>query len=256
MCLVVFALNKNPKYKLILAGNRDEYYARKSLPFKWYKSETDELLSPRDLLALGSFFGITKNGKLVFLTNYRNPDLFKTSAPSRGRIVWDYLTANVDPKRFIRSTNPVLYNPFNLVFGSIDCLYYFSNIQNQLMRIKSGLHTLSNSLLDISWPKTKKAKAAFENDILYAQDKKLMIKQLFKILYDDTVFEDSLPSTGIDLMQEKMLSSIFVKSKNYGTQTSYVLLIDYNNNAVVIEKNHILQTNNEFHFCISPKGVT
>lgn len=251
MCLVVFALNKNPKYKLILGGNRDEYYARKSLPFQWYKLKSDYLLSPRDLLALGSFFGITKHGKLAFLTNYRNPALFNPSAPSRGRIVWDYLINNVKPENFIRNINPHTFNPFNLVFGSIDKLYYFSNIQNQLVQIKSGLHTLSNSLLDVEWPKTKKAKMAFKNNILYSTDKNLIIKQLFEILHDTTTFEDNLPSTGIDLIQEKMLSAIFVKSRDYGTQTSYILLIDYDNNAIIIEKNHILKTNNEFCFSIA-----
>ena len=168
MCLVVFSINHLQQYKLILAANRDEYYKRKSLPFYWYE--------------FGSFFGITKKGKLAFLTNYRNPSLLKTDAPSRGLIVWNYLTKNIDKNIFIKNLQPEKFNPFNFVFGTIDELYYFSNINKELLKIKHGIHTLSNSFIDANWPKTQKAKINFQNIISSTKNQNTLIDSLLEML--------------------------------------------------------------------------
>ncbi|MGC8790326.1 MAG: NRDE family protein [Desulfurella sp.] len=251
MCLVVFSINHLQQYKLILAANRDEYYKRKSLSFDWYEFDHDTLLAPRDLEAFGSFFGITKKGKLAFLTNYRNPYLLKTDAPSRGLIVWDYLTKNIDEKKFIKNIQPEKFNPFNFVFGTIDELYYFSNINKKLLKIKNGIHTLSNSFIDANWPKTQKAKINFQNIISSTKNQNTLIDSLLEMLHDTTKFKDNLPNTGIDKAFEIELSSIFVKTQNYGTQYSYVLIIDNNNKAILTEENHMQKTKETFIFEIT-----
>ncbi len=251
MCLIVFSLNPSNEYKLILAANRDEYYSRKSLPFKWYELYNDELLAPRDLQAFGSFFGITKKGKLAFLTNYRNPTLLKTNAPSRGLIVWNYLTNNTNAKNFIETIKPEKFNPFNFVFGRIDELYYFSNINNNLIKIPEGLHVLSNSLLDINWQKTQKAKSNFQSIISSATNKNKLIDQLLDMLHDTTTYTQDLPHTGIEIELEIKLSSIFVKTPNYGTQYSYVLIVDNNNKAILVTEDHMQKTKREFVFEIN-----
>lgn len=252
MCLIVFSFDANKDYKFILAGNRDEYYERESLPFKWYRlSNGDELLSPKDLRAGGSWFGVTKKGKIAFLTNYRNPSLFKIDAPSRGNIVWDYLSSNYNPKNYIKTIDTQRFNPFNLLFGHIDKLYYFSNIQNKLIEVEKGIHGLSNHFLDSPWPKVKKAISSFKKILSESHSKDLLISRLLVMLKDNTIFEDDLPDTGIGIKREKLLSPIFVESENYGTQTSYVLTLDMHNRAFLLEKNHIRNTINTFNFEIS-----
>jgi len=32
MCLIVFALDRHPRYRLVLAANRDEYFSRPTSP--------------------------------------------------------------------------------------------------------------------------------------------------------------------------------------------------------------------------------
>lgn len=251
MCLIVFANGINQKYKLILAGNRDEYYKRVSLPFKWYKlSNNDYLLSPKDLLWKGSWFGITKKGKIAFVTNYRNPLLLKNNVPSRGKLVWDYLNSNYCVNDFIKAIQPEQFNPFNLVFGSIDRLYYFSNVKNELIEIEKNIHGLSNHLLDSQWPKVTKATNLFKSIIDSTSNSEFLISKLFEMLSDTTIFENNLPDTFIGIQREKILSSIFVKSDDYGTQTSYVLLVDIYNKAILVEKNYLKNDTHNFNFSI------
>jgi uncharacterized protein with NRDE domain len=60
---------------------------------------------------------------------------------------------------------------------------------------------------------------------------------LFKVLSDHKKAPDhKLPSTGVDLEWERLLSSIFIKSPTYGTRSSSVLLIGKNQRVKLVEK--------------------
>ncbi len=62
-------------------------------------------------------------------------------------------------------------------------------------------------------------------------------KALFKILSNRKIAPDhNLPSTGIDLDWERVLSSIFIQSPNYGTRSSSVLLMAKNKRVKLVEK--------------------
>jgi uncharacterized protein with NRDE domain len=50
MCLIIFAFQTHPRYKLILAANRDEYYHRPTAPAAWWE-EARYLLAGKDLEA-------------------------------------------------------------------------------------------------------------------------------------------------------------------------------------------------------------
>jgi uncharacterized protein with NRDE domain len=62
-------------------------------------------------------------------------------------------------------------------------------------------------------------------------------KALFALLADRHFPSlEKLPSTGVDKEWEKVLSPIFIKSPNYGTRSSTVLLIGKNRRVTFIEK--------------------
>jgi len=252
MCLAIFSFKEHPFYKLILAANRDEYYERKSLPFSWHKLKNNEmLLAPVDLRFYGTWFGITKNGKIALLTNYRDPKLYDETKYSRGKLVWNFFESSTSPENFINQIDPNAYNPFNLIFGFIDELYYFSNITNKLEKLSSSIFALSNHLLNTPWPKLLKAKTIFTEIIMKNYNPTNIAERLISMLKDDLTFEDNLPDTGISKELEKNLSPIFVKSLYYGTHTSYVLLIDYKNNVLAIEKNYIHEIYQKLEFSIT-----
>ena len=56
--------------------------------------------------------------------------------------------------------------------------------------------------------------------------KENLVDQLFSILnHADPFPDEQLPKTGVPLEWERMLSSLFIKSEDYGTRSSTVLLM-------------------------------
>ena len=90
MCLINLQFQDHPNYKLIVAANRDEFYDRPTSPAHFWVDEPN-LLAGRDLVQMGTWLGITKNGRFAALTNYRDPAQFGVVKASRGEIVKNFL---------------------------------------------------------------------------------------------------------------------------------------------------------------------
>ena len=92
MCLLVFAWRSHPDYPLILVGNRDEFYTRRTRPAAWW-GQAVSLLAGHDEEAGGTWLGITRRGRFAALTNVRAPTERNPHAPSRGALVLSALQA-------------------------------------------------------------------------------------------------------------------------------------------------------------------
>ncbi len=239
MCLILFSYAKHPHYKLVLASNRDEFYARPTLPLaKWSGKKT--FWAGKDIQNNGSWMGITKDLRIAAITNYRDPSLIKKDAPSRGLLVRNYLESNQLPFDYLNEIKPtaVNYNGFNLIAGDRDELYYFSNVSGKIEKIVPGLHGLSNRFLDTPWPKVKNGKEKLA--AILSQPKAIESDDIFALLNDKSIAPDQeLPDTGVGLELERMLSAIFIKSENYGTRASSIILIDKDDRVTFIEKSYI-----------------
>jgi uncharacterized protein with NRDE domain len=252
MCLIFISLNHTPGYKMVVATNRDEFYNRKTAPAEYWKDHP-EILGGRDLEAGGTWLGITKSGRLSMITNYRDPKNINREAPSRGQLVTDYLLSRVGPDQYLKSLQPKAkqYNGFNLITGTTDDLWYFSNYREGIDQLAPGLYGLSNHLLETPWPKVESGKKRIK-DIL---DHPFKPDNLFEMLFDDQVAKDELlPDTGVGLERERALSSMFIKSPGYGTRSSTVILVDHNNQVFFAERVYDLTTfrftENSFSFKI------
>jgi uncharacterized protein with NRDE domain len=241
MCLIFFAIKQHPDYKLIIAANRDEFYNRKTAPAGFWKDHP-HLLGGRDLEAMGTWLGMTTRGKISMLTNYRDPKNINPSAPSRGKLVSDFLVEELNPENYLQkvAASGSLYNGFNLITGNESALWYYSNYGSGIQKLTKGFFGLSNHLLDTPWPKVEKGKANF---IRLVKDPDLDPVQFFKLLFDAEQAPDHLlPDTGLTIDREKALSSIFIKSPNYGSRSSTVILIDNNNQVTFAERVYDTET--------------
>ena len=166
MCLVIFAIDCHPKYKLVVAANRDEFYNRPASPAGFWQDEPN-ILAGRDLKEGGTWMGITRNGRFAVLTNYRDPSRFKADRKSRGHLVQNYLSGQLDPLTYAESlgNSATDYNGFNLLFGSTGKLFYYSNQLAAVQPVQAGVHGLSNALLDDPWPKVMKGRNSLEKII-------------------------------------------------------------------------------------------
>lgn len=226
MCLILFAYRIHPKYRLIVAANRDEFYARPTAPLDFWQ-DYPEVLAGRDLAQRGTWMGVTSIGRFAAITNFRDPQSIKSSAPSRGELVSDYLIGEMGPRGYLEQLTATAhrYNGFNLLAGDADQLCYYSNYDKDIHSLTPGIYGLSNHLLDTNWPKVARGKAQLTK-IIQAHDNP-SDEALFSVLQDQTAAaDDHLPNTGVDLAWERILSSIFIASPEYGTRSSSVLKID------------------------------
>lgn len=240
MCLINFHLNEHPNYKLIVVANRDESYARPTAPANFWKDYPD-LLAGRDLLGMGTWLGITRQGKFAALTNFRDLTLEPLTVDkiTRGEIVTNYLTEDISPQAYLEKLHQHKdrYEGFNVIVGSADQLFYYNNIESNIKEIHHGTHGISNHMLNTPWPKVTKSKEKFQeyimnHDVIGAND-------LFDIFADCELAEDhNLPNTGVGLDLERQLSPLFIKTPDYGTRSSTVLFVDHDNYLTFVERTY------------------
>ena len=235
MCLILLAWKTREDYPLIVAANRDEFYQRPTAPADFWE-EAPEILAGRDLQAGGTWFGIDRQGRLAALTNYRDPALHRTGAPSRGELVSDYLRGRQEPKAYLDAveSRAGLYNGFSLVLGNLSSLCFFSN-RDARFPLEPGLHGMSNRLLDTPWPKVERGKRALA--ALLAAGDEPAPEALLALLADRLrPPDDELPDTGVGLEWERVLSPIFIESPLYGTRSSTVLIVDSEGRVTLVER--------------------
>lgn len=243
MCLILFNYKKHSRYKLILAANRDEFYKRPTTIANYWEDQPN-ILAGKDLEAKGTWMGINKkNGKVAMLTNYRDMASLKQNAPTRGLLVSEYLINYQSPEQYCNSISSKFpeYNGFNMLIGDADNLYYTSNyINGGLKKLPAGNYGLSNHLLNTEWTKVKKGKLKLA---AITEEKHFEVEHLFEALYDDEIAPDNqLPDTGIGLDKERWLSSMFIKSPEYGTRCSTIILVDNNNKVLFAERTYDITT--------------
>jgi len=241
MCLIFLSVDDHPDYKLIVAANRDEFYARKTSPASYW-SDQPEILGGRDLEAGGTWMAITRQGKVGMVTNYRDLKNINPNAPSRGHLVSDYLLNGVDATVYLKEVHlgADRYNGFNLIVGKIDDLHYYSNYQSKIVKLKPGFYGLSNHLLDTPWPKVSRGKEKIQSVV--AKDH-FSPDELFEAMRDEQIAKDNqLPDTGLEIERERALSAMFIKTPNYGSRCSTVVLVDRKNNITFSERVYDLAT--------------
>jgi len=225
MCLLAFSLAQHPRYPLLLAANRDEFFARDAAPLAWWPG--GEGLGGRDLQAGGSWLMLDRGGSLAMLTNVREPGRERPGLASRGEL----------PLRALRGDDALALaaearNGFNLL--QIDVLraqarWTSNRPQPRSERLGAGLYGLSNAALDTPWPKLLRLKqrvaAAAVGDEIEAA--------LFAALADAEPAPDAqLPDTGIGLQRERALSSAFIRIGGpdgqavYGTRCSTLVIAE------------------------------
>jgi uncharacterized protein with NRDE domain len=236
VCLILFANEASSRYQLVLAANRDEFYSRPTAPAGFWE-EAPNILAGRDLKSGGSWMGVTRSGKIAAVTNFRGSGKVWEDAPSRGNLVSDFLMSGESPDVFIDRlrTRARNYNGFNLLLGSAEGLWWYSNQYDEPHRIIPGIHGLSNHLLDTPWAKVKRGRRALED--LLVGEKEITPEQVFPILEDHSpAADDELPDTGVGLELERVLSAPFIRTQDYGTRSSTVLLIEHTGSVTFVER--------------------
>jgi len=236
MCVLFIALNAHPRCPLIIAVARDEFYERPTEAAAFW-NDYPHILAGRDLKGGGTWLGITRTGRFATVTNFRDLGRVKPDGPSRGGLVSAYLASRDAPDAYLTALRPQggLYSGFNIVLGDPRGLWYFSNISEEMIRIPDGIHGISNHLLDTPWPKVERAKDRLGALVKHNGDPSP--DAFFKALADTSRPDDSrLPDTGVGIEWERILSSLFVMSPQYGTRSSTFISVDRSGGVVFVER--------------------
>lgn len=239
MCLILIAHDCCPGYRLVVAGNRDEYHQRPTAPLAYWE-DAPTILAGRDLEGSGTWLGISAQGRFGAVTNVRAGHAVRRGPRSRGLIVSDFLRGVATAADYCRTlaANARDYDGFNLLAHDGRDLLWYSNQTDCAPRVLArGIYTLSNAALDTAWPKTERLRAGFARSMAAAADDPT--EALLALLRDNVrAADDELPDTGIGRALERTLSAIFIEGAGYGTRSSSVLTIDSAGRVQVHERRY------------------
>lgn len=174
MCLILVAWRVHPAQPLIVAANRDEFHARPASPAgDW--SDRPGILAGRDLQAMGTWMGVSRNGRFAAVTNFRGAKE-PAAAQSRGALVAEFLLNGARAASYVGAIDAAAYSGFNLFAFDGEELWWTSNRGGAPRRLEPGIYGLGNTLLDA--PEVDEAKERFSQAILPAA----AVEPLFSVL--------------------------------------------------------------------------
>lgn len=243
MCLIGFAWQAHPRWRLVLVGNRDEFHDRPAAPAGWWP-DAPGVFGGRDLQAGGSWLAIDRRGRLAVVTNFREPGA-PPGPRSRGDLVAGFVGSGQSPERFAGEIGAKgdQWSGFNLLMfdlvaqAATSGARYLSNRTTDGKTggetIEPGVHGLSNHLLNTDWPKVR----LLRERLASALSGPALESELFEALADDRIpDETTLPDTGVGAERERMLAPAMIRANGYGTRASTVVLVDHDGAVEFVER--------------------
>ena len=228
MCLIIAAWKSHPRYPLIVAANRDEFYRRPSIAAHFWK-EAPQILSGRDLEKGGTWFGVNRSGHFAAVTNFRGGALDR-SGRSRGELVARYLHSGQPCEDFLRDIDRdrSRYNPFNLLIYDGDNLAYTSETHASFELLTPGIHVIGNDRLNSPEKKIDVARAAMAKCLKKDPDEHALLELL----------SDTTPHANGDDPLAAALSAFFIRApeRAYGTRASSLYRVDDSGQALFCEQ--------------------
>lgn len=223
MCLIVLAIGQDPKYPLILAGNRDEFHTRPTQKADWWADKPD-IVGGRDLQAGGTWLAVHRSGRFATVTNHRDAEPSSAKFRSRGHLVTEFLECDVTPLEYANAVDGERYAGFNLIVGSGGEVAYVSNRGSDPRQLTAGIYGLSNALLDAPWDKVERSKARLQELLTSgAVNETTMLRLLDDRRLGPIVEVESGPH---DFAIMRAITAPFIVTPDYGTRCSTVVFFD------------------------------
>jgi uncharacterized protein with NRDE domain len=225
MCTLAVYVQQFPDFPLVLAANRDEFFARPaSAPV--VLASTPRIVGGRDLQAGGTWLAISEHAVAAALLNRRTSEPPIDGKRSRGTLVVDALAARSadDAAHLLAHVDARAYNAFTmLVAGARTAVVVQNRVDGMhLTPLDPGVHVLGN--LDVIDPVSPKVSRAHER-FARAGD-------AFRADHDGTAFRDALRailadhSIAADPRLPDALGALCVHSDTFGTRCSSLVFLD------------------------------
>lgn len=235
MCLVALAWKCHPRWRLLMAGNRDEFHERPSAPLQRWAPPQEGVIAGRDLRSGGSWMGLNLLGHVAVVTNVRDPTA-PAGGPTRGELIAGYLAGQRNASHYATAlaARAPTFAPFNLLVADADTCCYLGNHPPAARILTPGIHGMSNGALDAPWPKTRRLTGAVAG---WLASSGTTLDPIWTALADQHQPDDAeLPATGVPLELEQRLATAFIRGQDYGTRASTVIAIDYDGRGFIHER--------------------
>jgi len=214
MCLIAVA-NGSQKFPLVIAANRDEFYARPTRPAHAWDDDP-RVIGGRDLRAGGSWLAVRRGGRFAAITNVRGAGRAEgEGAPSRGMLVANFVRGDASPMQYARSIRGDEYAGFHLIVGDGE-IVHCSN--SGVLGTIDGMFAISNAPPGVHWEKVDIAREFVAKAIARHERAEDLAEDLLQFL--------STPRGG------PIESEVFVTLPQYGTRSSTVIIGD-----IFVERN-------------------
>ncbi|KAK0202129.1 NRDE protein-domain-containing protein [Desarmillaria ectypa] len=242
MCIVFWTL-EHSDYALILCTNRDEFLDRPTLDAHFHsfgKGLPQDVLSGIDVLGGGSWFGVSRAGRVALLTNITEPPPLHPFEFSRGSLVSSHL---LEDPRVPRDTPFAGFNLLLLVPRLSDEKVAFdaefvSNggagkpISSRLGDATGGFSNAVDG--EEVWPKVLQGNRDFARIVeSRGEEEEDLVESLFGLLNEhppERVVHRS------ELKRAIHVVPISIEGKMYGTRLSTVLLVGRDGRVLFVEQ--------------------
>ena len=235
MCLILFAYRSHGNRPLVVAANRDEFYARPTSAAHWWKGPATSagIFGGRDREALGTWLAVSRDGRLAAVTNWTEDKSAPKPPGSRGDLAWRFLADTRPARDFIASIEADRYAGYNFIAYDGNELVYTSNRTGETRVLDAGVYGLTNTRLGPphgapggndfhvpahqQWPKAVFGAAALARVAVTATTDDLI----------ELLGEPHLPlETPLDreLAPERSYSPCFIHGADYGTRASTAII--------------------------------
>ncbi|MEM9070221.1 MAG: NRDE family protein [Myxococcota bacterium] len=229
MCTIIalFGVHRLP---LVIAANRDEFYARTADPPMVL---APRIVAGRDQRSGGTWLGATSDGFFVGLTNQRAWEGGGAGPKSRGDVVLAGLRAGsvAAMNRYLDQLDPREFAGFNLLYGDakhLSVAYARPTLKDvEHHALEAGIHVLANDRLESpDFPKTGRARERAQK--LLAHPWPRLGEELKTLLRDrerPPLSEVPLPPAGSPFTHElvRELQALCIETPVYGTVSATLL---------------------------------
>ncbi len=248
MCLTFLLVKQLPELPMVLLFNRDEDYSRPTAPAHFWDAGQKPILGGRDALKGGTWAGVNRRGEFGLLTFVREARQKREPKYGRGEIVPEFLASTGTISEFLAELNEKSddYLGFNLLLGSAERAFHYSNRSKKVTLLSDGIHGVSNALLNTPWFKVQRGKLGLSKLLSSANpdsgpDVGPDCADYFDLLADQTEAPAAeVQVTGLNFDYERERSPLFVRAGDYGTRSSTVVIFHNNGRVEFVERTYDL----------------
>ena len=235
VCLILIAYQPHAKRPLVVAANRDEFYARPAEAAHWWP-DAPSIFGGRDVRGRGTWLATSRDGRLAAVTNWTvNPARAKPAAKSRGDLPRRFLAGGAAAIDFAQAIDGRAYAGFNFIAYDGGALVYHCNRTGETRSLAAGVYGLTNTRLGTAipldatggadghgvgqraeWPKAQRGARALAAIAATAGEAALLA-----LLYEPE--EHAAPVAG---RPERSRARPFLRGAEYGTRASTAVIFE------------------------------